>query len=87
MTLLEAQQFGCIPIVFNTFAALSEIIENGINGYIVEKNDEELFAKKIIELMENDSLRQIVAQNCINKSQIFSSNIIGEKWDALLKNL
>ena len=87
MTLPEAQQFGCIPIVFNTFAALSEIIENGVNGYIVEKNDEGLFAKKIIELMKNDSLRQIVAQNCINKSQMFSSNIIGDKWNSLLKNL
>ena len=87
MTLLESQQYGCVPIVFNTFAALPEIIESGVNGYVIEKYDEELFAKKFIELMENDSLRQIVAQNGINKSQTFSPKAIGDKWDSLLKNL
>ena len=87
MTLPEAQQFGCIPIVFNTFAALSEIIENGVNGYIVEKKDEKLFAKKILELMENTSLRQEIAKKCISKSQEFSSKAIGDKWDLLLRTL
>lgn len=87
MTLPEAQQFGCIPIVYNTFAALPEIIENGINGYVVAKNNELLFAKKIIELMGNNSLRHNLAQNCINKSKKFSSTEIGHKWNILLKNL
>ena len=87
MTLPEAQQFGCIPIVFNTFAALSEIIENGVNGNIVEKKDEKLFAKKLLELMENTSLRQEIAEKCISKSQEFSSKAIGDKWDLLLRAL
>lgn len=87
MTLPEAQQFGCIPIVFNTFAALSEIIENGVNGYIIEEKDEKLFAKKLFELMENSSLRQEIAQKCISKSQEFSSKAIGNKWDLLLRTL
>lgn len=87
MTLPEAQQFGCIPIVFNTFAALSEIIENGVNGYIVEEKDEKLFAKKLLELMGNTSLRQEIAKKCISKSQEFSSKTIGDKWDLLLRTL
>lgn len=87
MTLLEAQQFGCIPIVFNTFAALSEIIENGVDGNIVEKKDEKLFAKKILELMGNASLRQEIAKKCLSKSQEFSSKAIGDKWDLLLRTL
>lgn len=87
MTLLEAQQFGCIPIVYNTFAALPEIIENGINGFVIEKNDEFSFAKKITELMGDISLQKELVQNCINKCQAYSSKNIGDKWDALLKNL
>lgn len=87
MTLLEAQQYGCVPVAFNTFAALSEIIENGVNGYIIDKNDEESFANKILELMANNPLRKKIAKNCISKSQNFSSEAIGDKWDSLLKNL
>lgn len=87
MTLLEAQQCGCVPIAFNTFAALPEVIENGVNGYIVEKNDELQFAKKVIELMKNEPLRQQLAQNCINKCQNYSSKAIGDKWDSLLQRL
>ena len=87
MTLLEAQQCGCIPVAFNTFAALPEIIENGVNGYVVEKDDELSFAKTLIDLMKDESLRQKLAQNCINKCQSYSSKAIGDKWDSLLKKL
>ena len=87
MTLLEAQQYGCIPIVYNTFAALSEIIENNVNGYIIEKYNEKAFAKKIIELIDNVSLRQKLFQKCIDKCTKYSSKIIGDKWDSLLKDL
>lgn len=87
MTLLEAQQYGCVPIVYNTFAALSEIIENNVNGYIIGKYDEEAFAQKTIELIHNDSTRLEFAQNCIEKCKKYSSKAIGDKWDSLLKDL
>ncbi len=87
MTLLEAQQYGCVPIVYNTFAALSEIIENNVNGYIIGKYDEEAFAQKTIELIRNDSTRLEFAQNCIEKCKKYSSKAIGDKWDSLLKDL
>jgi glycosyltransferase involved in cell wall biosynthesis len=31
MTLIEAQQNGCVPVVMNSFSALREIIQNNIN--------------------------------------------------------
>lgn len=87
MTLLEAQQYGCIPIVHNSFAALSEIIENNVNGCIIEKYNEKAFAKKTIELIDNDLIRQKLAQNCIETCKKYSSKLIGDKWDSLLKVL
>lgn len=87
MTLLEAQQYGCIPIVHNSFAALSEIIENNVNGCIIEKYNEKAFAKKTIELIDNDLIRQKLAQNCIETCKKYSSKLIGDKWDSLLKDL
>ena len=87
MALLEAQQNGCVPVVFNTFAALSEIIENNINGCIIEKNNEKLFASKLVELMDELPFRQTLSLNCVKLCKKFSSKTIGEKWDSLLKSL
>lgn len=87
MALLEAQQNGCVPVVFNTFAALSEIIENNINGCIIEKNNEKLFASKLLELMDELPFRQTLSLNCVKLCKKFSSKTIGEKWDSLLKSL
>ena len=87
MTLLEAQQYGCIPSVHNSFAALSEISENNVNGCIIEKYNEKEYEKKTIELIDNDLIRQKLAQNCIETCKKYSSKLIGDKWDSLLKVL
>ena len=87
MTLLEAQQYGCIPIVFNTFAALPEIIENNVNGYIIEKYNEKLFSKTIITLMGSIPLREKLFHNCQNNCLRFSPSAVGDKWDFLLKRI
>ena len=87
MTLLEAQQFGSIPVVFNSFAALSEIIEHKVNGFVVERNNESLFAKTLVDLMRNNVMRRKMFQDCINRSQKYSSKFFGDNWDTLLRNL
>lgn len=87
MTLLEAQQYGCVPVVFNTFAALPEIVKNGVNGYVIEKNDESKFAQTLIELMKDKISLQKLSQNCVIKSQSYSSEAIGDKWELLLREL
>ena len=54
MTITEAQQFGCIPIVLNTFASLQDLIANGENGFIVDSVDE--MKQRILELASEDRL-------------------------------
>lgn len=87
MTLLEAQQYGCVPVAFNTFAALSEIIENEVNGYIIEKNNELQFVQTLIKLMKDEISLQKLSQNSLIKSQNYSSKAIGDKWESLLREL
>jgi len=45
MTLTEAQQNGCVPIVFDNFDTLHDIVINNYNGFIIESNNENLFMK------------------------------------------
>lgn len=87
MTLLEAQQYGCVPIVFNTFAAISEIIEDNITGRIIEKDNEIQFFHVLAELMKSNEQRKEIAQYCTKERPHFSAHSIGDQWESLFKSL
>ena len=46
MTLIEAMHYGCVPIAFDSFAAVYDLIDNGNNGFIIPNNDIDGFVKK-----------------------------------------
>jgi len=39
MVLMEAMQMGVVPVVYNSFESLSDIVVDGENGYIIPNND------------------------------------------------
>lgn len=56
LVLLEALKFS-LPVVSTTEGAISEIIEDGETGFLVEKKDIKALANKIEILIENTELR------------------------------
>lgn len=87
MTLVEAQQKGCLPIAMEAFSSLSDIITNGENGFIIPNNDIDCFVDKLVLLMKDDKLRQRMAINAIHSSKRFSMDNIGPKWVRLFNEL
>lgn len=55
--ILEALRWN-LPVITTPEGAISEIIENGITGYLVPQRNVELFAEKIELLIKNPILRQ-----------------------------
>ncbi len=53
---LEAMQFG-LPIISTNEGAIPEVVQDGINGYIISKNDAEKLAEKIEYLINNPIVR------------------------------
>jgi glycosyltransferase involved in cell wall biosynthesis len=47
-----------LPVIATNITGLPEIIENGVNGYLVPPKDPEALAEKIIELYKNPGLRE-----------------------------
>lgn len=64
MALLEAMSFGCVPIVTDD-ASMKTVVNNGVNGIIVEKNNPEMLAEKIHYLLENPLRYKELADNAI----------------------
>ncbi|WP_233269974.1 glycosyltransferase family 4 protein [Polaribacter sp. L3A8] len=56
LVLLEASQFG-LPMVATLEGAIPEIIENGINGFLVTQKNVEDLAEKLEVLISNSALR------------------------------
>ncbi len=87
MTITEALQMGVVPIAFNSFGALHEIIKNDYNGIIVPNNDIDLYVQNLTKLILDDEKRLYMAKNAIEYSHNFRIGKIAEKWDLLFKNV
>lgn len=87
MTLTEASQFGCIPIAFDNFTVLHDIIVNNKNGFIIQSKNEEQYKDVMTQLMDNTELRARISKNAIQESQCFSRSNICKQWLSLLKKI
>ncbi|MEK0042877.1 glycosyltransferase [Escherichia albertii] len=85
MVLIEGMTY-CLPAIsFDIPSGPAEIIDDGVTGYLIEDNDIEAFAEKIIFLISNDSLLVKMANNCKKKRATFDSRVIINDWLDLLK--
>ena len=87
MTLIEAQQMGCVPIAMNSFAALKDIIKDGQNGFVVENNNIVEMILKIEELITNQNKMYEMSLNAMHSVQKFVIEKIGAKWLDLYREL
>ena len=87
MVLVEAQMFGCIPIAYNSYSSLNEIITDGINGYTIPAFNRKRFAERLEWLMEHDTEREDMISACLESVKRFDASIIAREWMELFKNL
>lgn len=87
MTLVEASQFGCVPIAYNSFSSLSDVVSDGINGYVIPEGNESLFIDYALNLMNNKQLMNSMMYKSIDLSLRFSQDTICGKWKLLLESI
>lgn len=84
MTLLEAQQNGVVPVVFDNFSAVHDVIESDKNGFIIPNNNAKEFAGKVLRLMSDEGQRKQMAAESIQCSKRFNSSEILKMWKQVL---
>lgn len=80
MVLLEGQQMGVVPIVYNSFESLTDIVSDRFNGIIIPNNEKNTFIQQLKVLMNNEDLRMKLAQNAITSSDLHSKEVVIEKY-------
>ncbi len=87
LTLTEAQQCGCVPIAFDSYSAVHDIIDNDKNGIIVPEGDIDAYAHRLQELMNNPEALQRLSDNARKDCLRYSRENIAKQWKTLLDNL
>lgn len=85
LVLAEAMSFGVIPLVYGSFAAVNDVIQDNINGFITPKpyNVDDTVVR-LCTIMNDETKRKQMANEAIKKSKDFSMDRIAEIWYALI---
>ena len=71
MCLTEAMQFGCVPIAFDSFSAVYDIIKPGETGELVKSFDKKEYVGKLIHLIDDETYRKKLSK----KGSLNTNNI------------
>lgn len=85
MIVLEALEMG-IPIVSFDITAITPLVDNGKEGYIVKSYDVESFAEAMLKIANSKETLKEFSKNCIVKSKEFDMENIVAKWKEILNN-
>lgn len=87
LVLVEAQSCGLPTIAFDCPTGPRNIINDGIDGYLIENGDAKQFIKKLDDLMNNSEMKFKMGKNAIENSKRFDIEIITEKWIKLFNEI
>lgn len=87
VTLGESATYGCVPVAFDSFAGVWDVIANNETGVIVPAFDLEKYAMSLAKLMSDDSLRERFARAAMAHIENFSREKILGYWFELFNDL
>lgn len=81
LVIIEGMQFGVVPIVYGSYVAIYDILDNAKDGFITPTPyNAQNTIDALKSLMDSPEKRNCMAQAAINKSKNFSMDSIIEKW-------
>jgi glycosyltransferase involved in cell wall biosynthesis len=87
MVLLESLSIGLPIVSFDCPTGPRNIISDGIDGFLVEKENCELLSEKIVFLIQNEEQRKIMGTNAVQNSKRFDKESVMKQWQSMLINL
>ena len=84
---MEAMTLGVVPIGFDSFSAIYEMIDNGMNGIIIPAFDLNQYAEALRQLAFDSERRFCLAMNAQTKVRQFDMSVVSEMWVHLFKEL
>jgi glycosyltransferase involved in cell wall biosynthesis len=86
MTIVESMSYGCVPIAYDSFSSLRDIIDDNECGFIVENFNQKKFISTTINLIKRKDLFNICSKKAYEKSRVFNVENIVKNWISLLNS-
>ncbi|UAM96625.1 glycosyltransferase [Polaribacter litorisediminis] len=86
-TIIEAQNYGCPVVAFNSYAAVSWIVNNSQDALLVAPFDTKEMGRKVVDLVSSPFELKRMRINSLKNSQRFSIKRVGRKWELLFQEL
>lgn len=88
MVLVEAMTFGVVPLAFDSYASVRDIITDGETGYLIPPYDIDEYARKLGEIMDKDeSWLADMGARCRDSVRRYSIKKVVDQWEQLFKEL
>ena len=87
LILAESMEYGVVPLVYDSFAAVHDIIDNGSDGFIIpQPYSDDAFVKKIESLLKDSSTLNSMSRKAMKKAKKYSVDFIIKKWMDMFKS-
>jgi glycosyltransferase involved in cell wall biosynthesis len=87
LTLTESMQTATVPVAFDSYPAIRDIITDDYNGKLVPDNDVAAYADVVAWLIDNPQERNRIALNGLESCRRFMIEPIVEQWVNLIESL
>ena len=87
MSLMEGQQYGVIPVSFDSYAGIREIARNGQAGVIVPAFSLRKYADRLNKLLDNPEAQEQLRQQALLAAKRYDPQLIGQEWLRLFEKL
>lgn len=91
LVIVEGMSYGVVPFVYDSYAAVRDIIDNGKDGLLIPYHasgyDADEAASLVAGVMEDETLREKMARAAVAKSKEYSVERIYEEWMATFQRL
>jgi len=85
--LIEAMSMGCAVVSFDCPYGPGEIIQDGVNGLLVEDQNSQALAEAIKKLIDDQTLREKLSKEAVKVRKIYNIENIVAKWEKIIKEV
>lgn len=84
LALMEAMSRGTVGLTYDVNYGPNELVEDGVNGYVVPYGDVAAMAERLVRVLTDDAKLQALSDGAYELSARFAPTAVWQQWQALI---